>query len=665
MDWNDFARRLAAALVALPVDAYVIVQCRGGFPYVQAMRHPNGLAGEAVSDTFLSERLRLNQAQIRRMTTLGWHEPDGHGRVNWWHDLVIPADLDRATPDQLAECDRLAERMVAALHEVYGVRSPAELEYLAGQNGQGGGPLPLPGLGLRAVDQVPLAAPPSDDPRPGAPPGWPEFTERLAAELAGMDDGMVVVVHRADRAAYYVQAHRDQRRIRAEAVGNELLDGPLRFPAADEKRLADAGWDAPAPNWSIELPPAPPPGEFRRLAAMMVTALRDVQKARDPAGLRYEAFRGDVGIELTDLGVELADPGSVSERRPARPLPAGVSARAEGARAGADPAEPATDPAELQAGLVAAKQAGDQAGYLALVRDAGLVVPSTGKAQGAEFATTQLTDGTYVLTFTSPDAMRQVLRDQAHHHRHVTMTRLAAEWPNPAWRLSIDLGLPSEAYFDAGVVTGLAAAAAEPATSTEAQTQTQTQAQTETQTETRTQAQAPAAAPGLDAPADASLPPAIMQKVVPHPLVVHYLEGGYDRVAGYVHRARDVADLTTPERLVHGLGLTYENSPFSPGDATIHVIRWPAHKPELFKTPLGGVDEASMRAVQDGWVVERPPFLGTGFAPGDGPPIPEFKIASQRLPHGAEMYRVAHPGEVTRVAVFDADLGRWLPTAED
>jgi hypothetical protein len=166
-------------------------------------------------------------------------------------------------------------------------------------------------------------------------------------------------------------------------------------------------------------------------------------------------------------------------------------------------------------------------------------------------------------------------------------------------------------------------------------------------------------APALDVDAGATLPPAIMQKVVPHPLVVHYLEGGYDRVAGYVHRARDVADLTTPERLVHGLGLTYEDSPFSPDDAAIHVIRWPAYKPELFKTPLGGVDEASMGSVPDGWVIERPPFLGTGFAPGDGPPIPEFKIASQRLPHGAEMYQVAHTGEVTRVAVFDADLGRW------
>jgi hypothetical protein len=678
VDWNDFARRLAAELVGLPVDAYVIVQGRGGFPYVQAVRHPNGLAGEAVSDTFLSERLRLDRAQTRRMITLGWQEPDGHGRVNWWHDLVIPADIDRATPHQLAECDQLAGRMAAALQEVYGVRSPDELEYRAIQNGRGGGPLPLPGLGLRPVDQVPLMAPPADE-RADEPagagtgvgtgaggmawtrrPGWPEFAERLAAELAGLDDGMVLVMHRADQDAYYVQAHRDPYRIRGEAVGNERLDAPLRFAEADEKRMADAGWGAPAPNWWIELPPASPPAEFRRIAAMMVTALRDVQRARDPADLRYEAFRGDTGIELTDFGLGLADPGTVSERRAARPLPADLPPAPAVPAAPVDPGAPVAPavPVDLETGLVTAKRTGDQEAYLALVAGAGLVVPATGTSPGVEFATTQLNDGTYVLTFTSPEAMRRVLREQARHHRHVTMAQLAAEWPNPAWRLSIDLGLPSEAYFGASVVAGLApppepAPAAAPGAAAAA-------APGGVPAEVSVDIIRPA--PALDADAGAALPPAIMQKVVPHPLVVHYLEGGYDRVAGYVHRAQDVADLTTPERLVHGLGLTYEDSRFSPDDAAIHVIRWPAYKPELFKTPLGGVDEASMESVPDGWVIERPPFLGTGFAPGDGPPIPEFKIASQRLPHGAEMYGVAHTGEVTRVAVFDADLGQWLTT---
>jgi hypothetical protein len=229
-----------------------------------------------------------------------------------------------------------------------------------------------------------------------------------------------------------------------------------------------------------------------------VTALRDVQRAREPAELRYEAFRGTTGIELTGLGVTLAKPSEVSECRPARRLPCDDSTAAG---------------------------------------------PLTDAAMG-------------------------------------TAT-------------------------------------------------------------------------------DEPIAPAVMQKVVPHPLVVHYLDGGYDRVAGYVHQARDVADLNTPERLVRGLGLTYEGSPFSVDDEAIHVIRWPVLKAALFKTPFGGIDEASMRSARDGWVIERPPFLGTGYAPGDGPPIPEFKIVSQRLPHGAQLFRIERSGEAAQVASFDADGRRW------
>jgi hypothetical protein len=150
-----------------------------------------------------------------------------------------------------------------------------------------------------------------------------------------------------------------------------------------------------------------------------------------------------------------------------------------------------------------------------------------------------------------------------------------------------------------------------------------------------------------------------MQKVVPHEHVNHYLENAYDQVAGYVHRVQDVLGLDTPERLVHGLGLTYEGSPFSDRDQAIHVIRWPVVKNPLFRAPYGGQDEAGMREIPDGWVIEKPPFLGTGYAPGEGGGIAEFKIDSQRLPHGAEMYRIYRSGTQTFVAFFDADHRRW------
>jgi hypothetical protein len=83
-------------------------------------------------------------------------------------------------------------------------------------------------------------------------------------------------------------------------------------------------------------------------------------------------------------------------------------------------------------------------------------------------------------------------------------------------------------------------------------------------------------------------------------------------------------------------------------------------KPPLFRRPLGGIDEWSMGIIPGGWVIERAPFPGSGYAPGDGPAIPEFKIESQRLPHGAELYRLDARGAEALVAEYDADLRRWL-----
>ncbi|MFC7729383.1 hypothetical protein [Actinomadura keratinilytica] len=151
----------------------------------------------------------------------------------------------------------------------------------------------------------------------------------------------------------------------------------------------------------------------------------------------------------------------------------------------------------------------------------------------------------------------------------------------------------------------------------------------------------------------------VMQKVVRPDHVAHYVEGGYDLVAGYVHRLQDVRELNTPSRLVHGLGLVWEGSPFSAQDEEIHVIRWQAVRPALYRRPLGGIDEWSMSIIPGGWVIEKAPFHGSGYASGDGPAIPEFKVDSLRLPHGAEMWRLDRSGAETLVAAYDADHRRW------
>ncbi|RFS83065.1 SseB family protein [Actinomadura spongiicola] len=166
--------------------------------------------------------------------------------------------------------------------------------------------------------------------------------------------------------------------------------------------------------------------------------------------------------------------------------------------------------------------------------------------------------------------------------------------------------------------------------------------------------------PPLD-PDDRAASPAVMQKVVPHAHVTWYLEQGYDRVGGFVHSTGDVSDLQTPVQLYEALGLLYEGSSFSPADEGVYVIRWPAYCPSLYRIPFGGRDEEEMAAWGDaGWVIERAPFQGGGFAPGSAGSIREYKVDSVRLPFGAEMYYIGADRSERFVAMYDPDRLAWL-----
>ncbi|TDD63582.1 SseB family protein, partial [Actinomadura rubrisoli] len=164
-----------------------------------------------------------------------------------------------------------------------------------------------------------------------------------------------------------------------------------------------------------------------------------------------------------------------------------------------------------------------------------------------------------------------------------------------------------------------------------------------------------------DLDADRVLQPTIMQKVVPHGHVGWYLEQGYDRVGGFVHPTGDVTELQTPIQLYEALGLLYEDSSFSPADEGVYVIRWPAYCPDLYRVPFGGRDEDEMATWGEaGWVIERPPFLGTGFAPGSAGSIREYKVDSVRLPYGAEMYYLGNDRSERFIAMYDPDRLAWL-----
>jgi hypothetical protein len=477
---------------------------------------------------------------------------------------------------------------------------------------------------------------------------WDGFSERLAAELAGLDPQMVLVVHRRVQGSHYVQAFRTGSALRAEAVSSAVLTAELRFDPERERRLADLGWQPPAShsNWTYDLDPGASPQEFRRLARMMSVALHEVQGTAEPSDLAYEAFWGNTFLALTELGIEPTDPVRATEKRATPRLPVGpepvqappiqappvqappvlappvqappVSAHVSSPHistpqnpvvappAAAKAKEPDPKARLIQVRMLEAKANRDREGYLAALKDAELFIP--------EPQIQAFTDGIYLLVYTSRHALATAGRGGG---RPTTLAQLADDWPQPQWQLAVDDGLPSAGYLDSTTIGSLSRAGK------------------------HTQ-------------------PLVLQKVLPHPLVVHYLEGGYDRVAGYVHRVADVLNLTTPALLVHHLGLSYEGTPFFAEDDDVHVLRWSALVSELVRTPYGGLDEDAADAMPGGWVVEHPPFEGSGFAPGTGTPVPEFKINSQRVPHGAEIHRLERSGRHTLVALFDADAERWV-----
>jgi non-ribosomal peptide synthetase-like protein len=153
--------------------------------------------------------------------------------------------------------------------------------------------------------------------------------------------------------------------------------------------------------------------------------------------------------------------------------------------------------------------------------------------------------------------------------------------------------------------------------------------------------------------------PTIMQKTIAPDQVDDYLERGGDRVSGFVHRATEVAHLTTPAKLYTALGLDYPGSPFRGDDDAAYVLRWPAHRPNLYRIPYGGQNDVAMQTME-GWVIERAPFRGNGFAPGDSSDvIAELKVDSARLPHGSQLWQIRSDGTETLIAVLDSDISTW------
>jgi hypothetical protein len=312
------------------------------------------------------------------------------------------------------------------------------------------------------------------------------------------------------------------------------------------------------------------------------------------------------------------------------------------------PADPDFVPAnEVEANLLAAASDNQTDTFLSTLLLARVLVPvpageSTTAAPGdPNFAwrREQIDGQPFVVVFTSPERMEEHLGTGVDSIT-VKFVQLIRAWPDESWSFSVNPGTPVGATLPGAQIRALAAWAAEVGLSDDPSVEFDKAAPTTT---TRPEKQHTV----------------VMQKPIAPTQVAYFLERGYDRVSGFVHRASEAAHLTTPEQLYAALGLGYPGSPFKPSDDEVYVLRWTAYRPNLYRIPYGGRDEAGMRAMQ-GWVIERPPFRGNGFAPSESSDvIAEFKVDSARLPHGAQMWRVSRDGGETLVALLDSGEPRW------
>lgn len=269
--------------------------------------------------------------------------------------------------------------------------------------------------------------------------------------------------------------------------------------------------------------------------------------------------------------------------------------------------------------------------YLRTLAGIELVLPMAGVPTGGQvtFATLSQGEQKFVATYTSPQAMVRATNGAFTSFRKSTLAELAEQWPNEDWWLAVDGGLAIGSNMGVDMVRRVAAGDYSPPNPAAQQAQ----------------------------PVVTRL--AAMQKVIPHEHVQLYLGQGYDRVAGYVHRFDDVRELRTVPDIVQNLGLQYEGSPFSVDDEFLFVIRWNGYFAEQLRIPYGGQNEETVGAMPGGWVIEHPPFLGNGYVADSRLAIPEWKIDSCRLPHRAEMWRIAQNGEELFAAVYSADMGIW------
>ena len=247
-------------------------------------------------------------------------------------------------------------------------------------------------------------------------------------------------------------------------------------------------------------------------------------------------------------------PGPASRRR----APAGAARRAPArgfgsARFGSAP--PPEDPDdefqpanEVEQDLYAAADGGSTDAFLSTLLLSTVLVPVAADSRpgtlpgddGFAFRTQDYDGECHLVVFTSPDRL-------ADHHPEPVRTvgvrffQLIRNWPDESWAFAVNPGSPVGAKLPGAQIVALASWA--------------TEAGLGTDPVPAPQEPAAVPVPAPRASSDAANLPTMMQKTLPPDQIEYFLDRGYDRVSGFVHRAHEVEHLRSPAALHSALGL--------------------------------------------------------------------------------------------------------------
>lgn len=141
--WTAFAAGLATELRELPVNSTLIIvesHPPGQRRYVQFYKTADVLAAQLVSDKYLEEAVRSDDAGRHAIVHAGWGTPDADSSFLWWADFAAPITA--------AEYRRAATMSVTGLRDGYRLDAPDGLEYDAWIDTAGNQRLDLPELGI-------------------------------------------------------------------------------------------------------------------------------------------------------------------------------------------------------------------------------------------------------------------------------------------------------------------------------------------------------------------------------------------------------------------------------------------------------------------------------------------------------------------------------------